>query len=121
VSEMKPESEPVPEVDDLGLTPDEWMDLQLAYNFGLLEPQEGTVEAEAFRRMDAFARSEVDRIAKADAADRAYAAWAKANPEEAAQRQAEIEAEWTEPLWDSDDPRAHAAGAAADLEPEAEP
>jgi hypothetical protein len=96
MSETRSESEPAPEVDDLGLTPDEWMDLQLAYNFGLMEPQEGTVEAEAFRRMDAFARSEVDRIAEADAADRAYAAWAEANPEEAAARRAEAEAKWDE-------------------------
>lgn len=119
MSEMTPGSDPVPEVDDLGLTFDEWMDLQVAYNFGLLDPESG-VEAEAFRRMAAFARSEVERIAEADAADRAYAAWAKANPEEAAQRRAEIEAEWNESLWGCDDPRADAAGAEADLEPEAE-
>ena len=73
VSEMTPGSEPVPEVDELGLTADQWM--------------------------------EAHRIAAADAANRAYAAVAQANPDQAAQRQAEIDAGWADPVQDSDDPR----------------
>jgi hypothetical protein len=65
--------------DDLGLTAEDWMDLQEAYNFGLIEPREGTVEAEAFRRMDAYARAEVDRVA---ASEKAEQAWREARPEE---------------------------------------
>jgi hypothetical protein len=67
-----PEAQPDPENDDLGLTADEWLDLQYAYNFGLIEPEPGTVEDAAFRQMDAFARAEVDRIAEAEAADEAW-------------------------------------------------
>ena len=47
--------------------------------FGLIEPGEGTVEAEAFRRMDAYARAEVDRVA---ASEKAEQAWREARPEE---------------------------------------
>ena len=49
------------EVDDLGLTSEDWLDLQLAYNFGTIEPAPGTVKAEAFHRMDDYARREVER------------------------------------------------------------
>ena len=49
-----------PEVDDLGLTSVDWEDLRIAYIYGLYEPAPGTVEEEAFRRMD-YARSEVER------------------------------------------------------------
>jgi len=62
------------ETDDLGLTSEEWQDLQFAYNFGTIDPAPGTVEAEAFREMDAYARREVERVADAEAADEAWRA-----------------------------------------------
>jgi hypothetical protein len=71
VTENAPQN---PEVDDLGLTSEEWLDLQYAYNYGTIEPAPGTVEAEAFRRMDEYARREVDRIAAAEEADEAWRA-----------------------------------------------
>jgi hypothetical protein len=49
---------------DLGLSTSEWHDLAIAYNHGLIEPAEGTAEAEAFRRMDAYARQEATRAAQ---------------------------------------------------------
>ena len=79
------------ELDDLGLSPADWGDLQVAYNFGLIEPAEGTVEAEAFDRMDAYARREAERIAAADARDAEYARQQHATRE--AQREAGREAE----------------------------
>jgi hypothetical protein len=51
---------------DLGLSTGQWHDLAIAYNYGLIEPAEGTVEAEAFRRMDAYARQEAIRAAQAE-------------------------------------------------------
>ena len=60
------------ETDDLGLTFEEWLDLQFAYNYGTIEPLPGTVEAAAFRRMDDYARREVERAADAEAADEAW-------------------------------------------------
>jgi hypothetical protein len=51
---------------DLGLSAGQWHDLAVAYNYGLIEPAEGTVEAEAFRLMDAYARQEATRAAQAD-------------------------------------------------------
>jgi hypothetical protein len=62
------------ETDDLYLTSEEWQDLQFAYNFGTIDPAPGTVEAEAFRQMDAYARSEVERVAATEAADEAWRA-----------------------------------------------
>jgi hypothetical protein len=63
------------ETDDLGLTSEEWQDLQFAYNnFGTIDPAPGTVEAEAFRQMDAYARREVERVAAAEEADEAWLA-----------------------------------------------
>ena len=59
-----PEPRAEQELDDLGLSTDEWHDLAIAYNHGLIEPSEGTVEAEAFRRMDAYARQEAIRAAQ---------------------------------------------------------
>jgi hypothetical protein len=50
----------------LGLSPGEWHDLAVAYNYGLIEPAEGTVEAEAFTQMDAYARQETNRAAQAE-------------------------------------------------------
>jgi hypothetical protein len=61
-----------PERDELGLTLDDWWDLQVAYNYGTLEPRPGSVEEEAFRRMNEYARSEVLRVAD-DAAPAASA------------------------------------------------
>ncbi len=66
MSEMRPESQAAPEAGDLGLSPDQWMDLQFAYNSGLLEPQEGTAEAEAFRRMDGGVRRITSGAVKAN-------------------------------------------------------
>jgi hypothetical protein len=77
------------EVDDLGLTSEDWMDLQFAYNFGTIDPAPGTVEAEAFRQMDEYARSEVERIAAAEAADEA---WRVSRPGRAPQAEPEPEA-----------------------------
>jgi hypothetical protein len=68
-----PEPQADPELDDLGLSFEEWQDLQLAYNFGLIEPAEGTVEAAAFDRMDQFARQEVERVWEAEKRDAEYA------------------------------------------------
>ena len=67
---MTENAPPGPEVDDLGLTAAEWLDLQYAYNYGTFEPAPGTVEAEAFRQMDNYAR----RVAAAEAADEAWRA-----------------------------------------------
>jgi hypothetical protein len=78
-----------PEVDDLGLTSEEWQDLQFAYNYGTIEPAAGTVEAEAFRQMDAYARREVERVAAAEAADEA---WRASKPGRAVQAEQEPEA-----------------------------
>jgi hypothetical protein len=65
--------QPEPERDDLGLTLEDWFDLQTAYNYGLLDPRPGTVQAKAFERMDAYARQEVDRVHAQREADEAYA------------------------------------------------
>jgi hypothetical protein len=57
--------------DDLGLTDGDWAALQFAYNYGTLEPVEGSVEAEAFRRMDAWNRHEAARRARQEELDAA--------------------------------------------------
>ena len=62
------------ETDDLGLTSEDWQDLQSAYNFGTIDPAPGTVQAEAFRQMDAYARHDVEHVAAAEAADEAWQA-----------------------------------------------
>ena len=77
-----------PEVDDLGLTSLDWEDLRIAYLYGLYEPAPGTVEEEAFRRMD-NARSEAERIAALEAADQA---WQASRPDRAPQAEPEREA-----------------------------
>ena len=105
-----PEPQAVSEADELGLSPDERADLRDAWNTGLIEPQ-GTVEEEAFRRMDAEVHADYAQRCESDRADAAYRAWAEVHPEEAAARQAEAEAAWDEP-----DPWA----AEYDVEPEAE-
>jgi len=46
---------------DLGLADGDWAALQFAYNYGTMEPAGGSVEAEAFRRMDSWNRQEVAR------------------------------------------------------------
>ena len=51
-------------VDDLGLTSQDWDYLQFAYHLGTIEPGPGTVEEEAFRRMDEHALREVERAAE---------------------------------------------------------
>ena len=78
-----------PEVDDQGLTSEDWEDLRIARNFGTYEPAPGTVGAEAFRRMDPYARSEAGRIAAAEAADQA---WRASKPGSARQAEPEPEA-----------------------------
>ena len=77
-----------PEVDDLGLTSLDWEDLRIAYLYGLYEPAPGTVEEEAFRRMD-YARSEAERIGALEAADEA---WRASRPGRAPQAEPEREA-----------------------------
>ena len=56
---------------DLGLTDGDWAALQFAYNYGTMEPVEGSAEAEAFRRMDAWNRQEVARRARQEELDAA--------------------------------------------------
>ena len=53
-----------PEVDDLGLTSEDWDYLHFAYNLGTIEPAPGTVDEAAFRRMDEYALREVERAAE---------------------------------------------------------
>jgi hypothetical protein len=119
---MNPEPQAALDGADLGLTPDQWMDLQYAYNSGLMEPQEGTVEDEAFRRMDAEAHQDCLRRCERDRADAKYQEWAQAHPEEAAKRQAEADAaKWADPAtaWDIEVPSARAARPQLGLDPEA--
>ena len=71
---MTENTSPDHEADDLGLTHEEWMDLRFAYNYGTIEPEPGTIEAEAFAQMDEYARREVERAADAEAADEAWRA-----------------------------------------------
>ena len=77
------------ETDDLGLTSEDWQDLQVAYNFGTIDAAPGTVQAEAFRQMDAYARREVEHVAAAEAADEA---WRASRPGRAPQAEPEPEA-----------------------------
>ena len=77
-----------PEVDDLGLTSLDWEDLRIAYLYGLYEPAPGTVDEEAFRRMD-YARSEAERIGALEEADEA---WRASRPDRAPQAGPEREA-----------------------------
>ena len=77
-----------PEVDDLGLTSEDWDDLRIAYLYGLYEPAPGTVDEEAFRRM-AYARSEAARIAALEEADKA---WQASRPGRTPQAEPEREA-----------------------------
>jgi hypothetical protein len=73
MTNLDPVPEPTnPAVDDLGLTADEWHDLQMAYKFGTMEPAEGTVEAQAFARMTDYTRRDFDRARAGRAADDAY-------------------------------------------------
>ena len=63
--------------DDLGLTSDDWHDLRVAYIFGTLEPFEGSIQAEAFRRIAERDRREAQRRAEREevsGARRRYAA-----------------------------------------------
>ena len=78
-----------PEVDDLGLTSLDWEDLKIAYLYGTYEPAPGTVDEEAFRRMDAYARSEAERIAALEEADEA---WRASRPGHVPQAEPEREA-----------------------------
>ena len=77
------------EPDDLGLTSLDWEDLRIAYLYGLYAPAPGTVEEEAFRRMDAYARREVERVAAAEEADEA---WRASRPGRTPQAEPEREA-----------------------------
>jgi hypothetical protein len=73
MTNLDPVPEPTnPAVDDLGLTADERHDLQVAYQFGTMEPAEGTVEAQAFARMADYTRRDFDRASAGRAADEAY-------------------------------------------------
>jgi len=71
---MTENTPPDRETDDMGLTTEEWTDLRFAYNFGTIEPEPGTIEAEAFAQMDEYARREVERVADAEAAEEAWRA-----------------------------------------------
>jgi len=71
---MTENAPPDREGDYLGLTSEEWRDLQFAYNYGTIDPAPGTVEAEAFRQMDDYARREVECAAAAEEADEAWRA-----------------------------------------------
>ena len=53
-----------PKVDDLGLTSQDWDYLHFAYTLGTIEPAPGTVDEEAFRRMDEHALRELERAAE---------------------------------------------------------
>ena len=86
---MTENTPPDRESDDLGLTSEDWQDLQVAYNFGTIDPAPGTAEAEAFRQMDAYARRDVGRVADAEAADEA---WRASRPGRAPQAEPEPEA-----------------------------
>ena len=68
-----------PEVDDLGLTSEDWDYLQFAYRLGTLEPAPGTVDEEAFRRMDEYALREVERAA--EEADEVWRASRRCEPQ----------------------------------------
>jgi hypothetical protein len=58
---------------DLGLTDDQWHNLQMDYYYRDVEPDEGSVEAAAFRYLDACAREDIDRKWRAEELDQAYA------------------------------------------------
>jgi hypothetical protein len=61
--------EPEPELGD----EDWWYDMRIAYNFDLIDPAPGTPEAEAFRQMGEYSRSEFKRVAEQDRRDAEYA------------------------------------------------
>jgi hypothetical protein len=71
---MTDNTPPDRETDDLGLTHEEWTDLQFAYNFAPIDPASGTIEAAAFAQMDAYARREIDHIAADREAEQAWRA-----------------------------------------------
>ena len=77
------------EVDDLGPTSEDWQDLQIRLQLRHVRSRSGTVEAEAFRRMTEYARSEAERVAAAEAADEA---WRATRPDRAPQAEPEPEA-----------------------------
>jgi hypothetical protein len=67
-----------------------WASMRQAYNYGTIEPREGTAEAEAFRRFDAYTRAEAGRVEAHREQDQARAR-AHPQPEPAAQPEAEID------------------------------
>jgi hypothetical protein len=71
---MTENTPPDRETDDLGLTSEDWQDLQFAYNYGTIDPAPGTIEAKAFRQMDEYTRRDFDRAAAAEEADEAWRA-----------------------------------------------
>jgi hypothetical protein len=71
---MTENTNPDRQADDLGLTSEDWQDLIIAYNYGTIDPEPGTIEAEAFRRLDEHTRRDFDRAAAAEAADEAWRA-----------------------------------------------
>ena len=58
--------------DDLGLTHDDWRDLRFAYNYGTLEPAEGSLEEKAFLRFAEKDRRDWDRRWKKEMHEEAY-------------------------------------------------
>lgn len=65
--------EPESDIDEFGLTDNEWHDIATDYYFGNTEPAEGSVEAEVFRRLDALTRRENERVHTEREKDEAYA------------------------------------------------
>jgi excisionase family DNA binding protein len=50
-----------------------WYDMAFAYTHGLIEPEPGTAEDEAFREFDEYNRREVERVAEQNKRDLEYA------------------------------------------------
>jgi hypothetical protein len=71
---MTENTPPDRESDDLGLTSEDWQDLIIGYHYGTIEPEPGTIEAEAFRRLDESIRRDFYRAAAAEEADEAWRA-----------------------------------------------
>jgi hypothetical protein len=71
---MTENTPPDRESDDLGLTSEDWQDLIIGYYYGTIEPEPGTIEAEAFRLLDEHTRRDFDRAAAAEEADEAWRA-----------------------------------------------
>ena len=63
-----------PQVDDLGLTSENWLGLQYSRNYGTIGTAPGTIEAEASGQMDEHPQREIEHIAATEPADEAWRA-----------------------------------------------